>query len=89
MRYSAEYNINDMNDPVGRPVVHLDDVAARGLALDGDVGPAQLLHHADLLPRPRHHGVRAGVQGRGEDEACRHVAEQSGLQHIGLGQKHL
>ena len=62
-----------MNDPVGRPIVHLDHVAPRGLAGDGDEGSARVLGHGDLLPRPGHHGVGAGVQGRGEDQAGGHV----------------
>ena len=65
---SAQHNINNVNDPVGRPVVHLDHVAPGGLAGDGDEGSAGVLGHGDLLPGARHHGVGAGGQGGGEDE---------------------
>ena len=71
-----------MNDPVGRPIVHLDHVTPGGLAGDGDEGSARVLGHGDLLPGPGHHGVGAGVQGRGENQAGGHMAQQCRLQHI-------
>ena len=71
-----------MNDPVGRPVVHLDHVSPRGLAGDGDEGSARMLGHGDLLPGPGHHGVGAGVESRGEDQPRGHVTQQRGLQQV-------
>ena len=89
MRYSAEYNINDMNDSIGSSIVHLYNVAPRCLALDGNVRSSKLLDDTDLLPRSGHHGVGAGVEGGGQDQSRSHVAEQSGLQDIRLGEKYL
>ena len=69
-----------MDHPVGGPIVHLDHIPAGGFAADGDEGPGEVLGDGDLLPGPRHHGVGAGRESRGEDEAGGHVAEQGGLQ---------
>lgn len=83
----TQHNINNVNDPVGRPVVHLDHVSARGLAGDGDEGSAGMLGHGDLLAGPGHHGVGAGVEGRGEDQPRGHVAQQRGLQQVRVREK--
>ena len=45
-----------MNEPNGRPVVHL---GSRG---DGDEGSAQVLCQSDLPPLSCHHGVGAEVE---------------------------
>ena len=48
-----------MKDPVGRPVVHLDRVAPRGLPGDGDEG---CLVTVVPSPKPGHLKVGAGVE---------------------------
>ena len=54
-----QHNIKNVNNPVavGRPVVHLDHVAPRGLAGDGDEGSVRVLGHSDLLPAPVTRGL--------------------------------
>ena len=38
-----------MDDSVGGPVVHLDDIALAGLAADADEGSGHVFGHGDLL----------------------------------------
>ena len=77
---SVENDVNDVDDTVGCPVVHLDHIAAGSFTADGDEGPGEVLGDGDLLPSPRHHWVWPSRESGGQDEAGGHVTEQGGLQ---------
>ena len=87
MVVSAEDDVYHMDDTVGGPIVHLDDIPAGSFAAYGDERPSEVFCHGDFLPGARHHRVRSGRESRGQDEAGGHVTEQRRLQGGGASQQ--
>ena len=80
-------NVENVNNPIGCHIVHLNDVPHGEGAGDGDL--VREGGDGELLPRPCDQGGGALREGVGEDASLGHVPEKRQLESIWVGQERL